>query len=168
MRRMRGLWIAVGGGVLAEKIARAIETRWEFSYPVPEAEVRPGRAEMVIVWLYGTKPNYLGLSQLGRRSATGQVTLMISNLVPLRQMDRTAVRAALPKKFSGRYDPPSIGIDRPTPRLWEEIQKALVEHTVKVDRRLDDLRRALREADDKPRGRISGGLWVWDRECIDC
>jgi hypothetical protein len=166
MRPMSGLWIAVGGGVLAQKIAWAIETRWEFSYPVPEAEIKPRRAEVVIVSLYGTTPDYLGLSQLGRSVATGQVTLMISNLVPVRRMDRIAVRAALPKKFSGRYIPPAIGVDRPTPRLWEEIQKVLIEHTVEVDTRLDDLRRALREADQRPRGRISGGLEIFERDAI--
>jgi hypothetical protein len=156
----------VGGGVLAEKIARAIETRWEFSYPVTEAEVRPRRAEMVIVSLYGTKPNYVGLSQLGRPAATGQVTLIISNLVPVRQMDRTAVRADLPKRFSGRYDPPSNGIDRPTPRLWEEIQKVLVERTNEVNTRMDDLRRAIREVDEMPQGRISGGLEIFERDAV--
>jgi hypothetical protein len=163
---MNGLWIAVGGGALAEKIARAIETRWEFSYPVPETETKPRRAEMVIVSLYGTKPDYLGLSQRGRTITTGQVTLMISNLVPVRRMDRTAVQSALPKKFRRSYDPPAIGVYRPTPRLWEEIQEILVEHTVETDSRLTDLRRALREADETPRGRIGGGLEIFERDAV--
>ena len=77
MPRMSGLWIAVGEGTLAETIARAIETRWELSCAVPEAEIKPRRAEVVIVSLYDTKPNYIGLSQLGRSVATGQVTLRI-------------------------------------------------------------------------------------------
>jgi hypothetical protein len=166
MRRIPGLWLALGGGLLADKIERAIETRWEFSYPVSEGEVKPRRAELVIVSLAGTKPNYIGLSQLGRRAATGQVTLMISNLVPVGRMDRTAVRAALPKKFRGRYDPPPKGVYRPTPRLWEEIQKVLIERTEETSERLDDLRRTLREVDQRPQGRISGGLEVFERDAI--
>ena len=166
MHRMRGLWISIGGGPLADRIALAIETRWEFSYPVSEAEVRPRRAELVIVSLHGTRPDYIGLSQAGRQVATGQVTLMISNLVPVRRMDRSAVRAALPKRFGSHYDPPAKGVTRPTPRLWEEIQQVLVERTARSDARLDDLRDALREADKRPQGRISGGLEIFERDAV--
>jgi hypothetical protein len=157
---MSGLWIARRRHARGENRASDRDTLGVLLRG-PRGRIKPRRAEVVIVSLYDTKPNYIGLSQLGRSLATGEVTLRISNFVPVKQLDRDAVQAALPKKFSGRHEPPTIGVYRSTPHLWEKIQNVIVERTAEIDARLADLRRALRKADEGPRGRVAGGLEIF-------
>jgi hypothetical protein len=57
MKQEDGLWLAINGGALADKIHYAIEKHGQFSYPIPQGDYRPRRAELVIVSLGDRKQN---------------------------------------------------------------------------------------------------------------
>jgi len=98
--------------------------------------------------------------------ATGQVTVVISNLVPLGSLDAGSIRDRLPKKFRGHFDPPrELGWWRPTPRLWEEIQKAIAEAMPGTREPTRDLRSILTGSLGSG-GRDEGGLEVFERDAV--
>lgn len=161
-----GLWIAIGGGSLADRIESSIESRWEFSYSIPQFDVKPRRAELVIVSLRGTIPDFLGISLRGRPGTTGLTTTMISNLVPLRRLKVSEVQAALPARFRRLYDPPREGVYRPSAGLWREIQAILIEQNPQSSDRIANLRRTLTDANRRRRGRVEGGLEIFERDAV--
>jgi hypothetical protein len=166
MSEHNGLWIAIGGGSLADKIESSIQTRWEFSYAVPQADVKPRRAELVVVSLRGTIPDYIGISVRGRPGTTGQTTVMISNLIPLKRLKVTDVKALLPGRFKETYTPPSSGIYRPTPRLWSELQRILIDTSSEITDRIAGLQRALIAANSVVARRTEGGLEIFERDAV--
>lgn len=96
-------------------MANSIEKQDQFTISVTTRDVKPRRSELVLVSLKDTVADYIGPSQSGRRIATGQMTLVISRLVPLAPMMRDAVRRRLPRRFARRFAPPKTGHYRPSP-----------------------------------------------------
>jgi hypothetical protein len=89
-----GLWLTVGGGKLAEAVANSIDEQEQFSATVIQSEIKPRSAELVLVSLNGEVVDYVGISQAGRRVATGQITIAVSNLKEI-GLSCEALRAAL-------------------------------------------------------------------------
>jgi hypothetical protein len=163
MARASGLWIAVGGGALVDDIAASIERDGQFTTTVAVSDVKPRTAEIVIVSMYGSDPMYVGISQAGRRVATGQKTIAISHLKELDRLSNEQIRARLPNRLATRFHPPSAGAYRPTPRLWEEILN--IAATSLPDNALHDLRTVIDDA-DVLQDWIEGGLEVLERDAI--
>ena len=159
-----GLWLTVGGGKLADAVANSIDNQEQFSTTVIQSEIKPRSAELVLVSLNGRLIDYAGISQAGRRVATGQITIAISNLkeigVSCKELD-----AALPPRFSKRFRVPPDGAYRPTPRLWEEILKAIRGKIPAGGSAIDALNRTV-AASQVPLGRIKGGLEVFERDAV--
>jgi hypothetical protein len=166
MRQEHGLWLAVGGGSLAERIHSAIESRGEFSYPVPDADYKPRRAELIVVSLYGRRPDYLGVSLRSNRGTTGQTNVMISNLIPVRRLEPNAIQQRLSKKFDRKFDPPKAGIYRPTPKLWSALLEILVADNSDATTRVNSLQRIISEANLANGGKRSGDLEIFERDAI--
>lgn len=165
MSKPPGLWIAIGGGSVAEAIERSIETDECFSTVVSSRDVRPRDAELAMVALHGDTANYLAISQIGRRIATGQVTIMVSNLIDLRDLRKSTIRDSLPAKFRGRFDPPKSGFYRPTPRLWEEILAVVRTQRPELAARANDLRHIV-AGSRRVSVRVEGGLEVLERDAV--
>jgi hypothetical protein len=166
MAQEDGLWLAINGGVLAEKIHYAIETHGQFSYPIPQGDYQPRRAELVIISLRARMADYIGVSVRSNRGTTGQTNVMISNLVPVPRLSVEDIRSALPQKFSNRFRPPVEGIYRPTPKLWEALLGLLMQRTPENTQRLDALQRTLREANRTGGRKRDGGLETLERDAI--
>jgi hypothetical protein len=65
MAGSKGLWISVGGGSHADKVAASIYYNEQFTTTVAKSQVRPRIAELVIVSMQGTNADYIGISQAG-------------------------------------------------------------------------------------------------------
>jgi len=159
-----GLWITIGAGKLAEAVAYSIGTHEQFSTTVVQSEIRPRSAELVLVSLRGELVDYLGVSQVGRRVATGQVTIGVSNLKEI-GLSCKELNAALPPRFSKYFWVPPEGANRPTPRLWEEILKAIRGKVPDAGSAIDGLNRTV-AASQVPLGRMKGGLEVFERDAV--
>src|SRR5450755_2755351 len=109
-----GLWITVGGGKLAEAVANSIDAHEQFSTTVIQSEIKPRSAELVLVSLNGELVDYVGISQVGRRVATGQITIAVSNLKEI-GLPCEEIGAALPSRFSKYFRVPAEGAYRPSP-----------------------------------------------------
>jgi hypothetical protein len=159
-----GLWIAAGAGRLADAVATSIELHEQFSTTVVQSEIKPRQAEIVIVSLNGENIDYVGISQVGRRVATGQITIAVSNLkdvgVPCEDL-----KAALPPRLSQYFSILADGAYRPTPRVWEEILNILRKKEPSLVEAIDGLTRRVAAAQVRP-GRISGGLEVFERDAV--
>jgi len=158
MARSKGLWISVGGGSHAEKIATSIYFNGQFTTTVPKSEARPRPAELVIVSMGGTNADYIGVSQAGRLVAVDQTTISISNLVEL-NMTNERINEKLPPRMARRFGPPASGVYRVSPGLWNEIL-TIVSNSPKTRRRVRDLQQAVAEA-NHPTRRMEGGLEVF-------
>lgn len=160
-----GLWITAGAEKLADAVLNSIENNDQFSTTVTQSRIKPRHAEIALVSLNGTSVDYIGISQVGRRVATGQVTIAISNLVGIDDLPCEEIEAKLPARFSKWFDPPSEGAWRPTPRLWEEILKVVRSERPVADERFDELNRMV--AASRPvLGRRAGGLEVFERDAV--
>jgi hypothetical protein len=164
MAGSKGLWIAVGGGSHADKIAASIYYNGQFTTTVPKSQVRPRVAELVVVSMEGTDANYIGISQVGRLVAVDQSTLAISNLVELKSMTSERIKRKLTPRLARRFDPPPNGVYRVSLRLWNEILK-VVSGSPKTRRRVRELQQAVADA-QRPNRRIEGGLEVFERDAI--
>jgi hypothetical protein len=165
MANKKGLWISVGGGVLADRTAAAIRNNNQFTTTVSESDVKPRDPELVVVSLYGESADYLGISRVGRLIVTGQVTLAISNLIELKHLEIEAIREKLPPRLARAYVPPQNGVYRPTPRLWEELTDAVTQGISKRRNRIGDLRKIIDAAGIRDHW-IEGGLEVFERDAI--
>src|SRR6185437_6201950 len=121
-------------------------------------------AELVLVSLKDTA-DFIGISQRGRRVATGQMTLVISRLVSLSRMTHDAIREALPHRLASRFAPPSIGQYRPSPRLWEELLKVVSSVGPEIANRIRELARIAQNTRDSW-GPIGGGLDIFERDAV--
>ncbi len=166
MRQEDGLWLAVNGGVLADKIHYAIENHGQFSFPIPQGDYRPRRAELVMVSLGGRKADYFGISVRRKFGTTGQTNVMVSNLMPVEQLSMAEVHASLLKRFQTSFSPPDEGIYRPTPKLWEALLKILIPNTPENNLRLDALQRAFTQANRTGGRSRDGGLEAFERDAI--
>jgi hypothetical protein len=172
--RDSGLWMAFAGE-LAIKIATSIERARQFSTSVVTSEVRPRNTELAVVHLniqkyeeeeFGINSGcYLAVSQSGRQIATGQSTVVVSNVTHVPGITTATIRKLLPRRFSRSFTPPSDGVYRPSPRLWEQLLAILGSRLPGTGVQLPDLLRATDES-RKPRGRIAGGLDVFERDAI--
>lgn len=165
MSTTHGLWIAVGGGVLAERTVSAIWKNNQFTTSVSESDVKPRNAELVIVSLYGTSADYLGISRVGRLVLTGQVTLAISNLIELKRLAIETIREKLPARLQRGFAPPQTGVYRPTPRLWEELTDVVTQGVSKRTKQIRDLNKIISAAQVRDRW-IEGGLEVFERDAV--
>ncbi|MGA2858945.1 MAG: hypothetical protein ABSE40_18910 [Candidatus Sulfotelmatobacter sp.] len=164
MAGSKGLWIAVGGGPHADKISASIHYNGQFTTTVPKSEVRPRVAELVIVSMQGTDADYLGISQAGRLVAVDQTTTVISSLVELSSMTSERIKEKLPSRLARRFEPPTKGVYRVSPRLWSEVLK-VVSSTPGTHKRVQELRQAVAEP-ARPQRRTEGGLEVFERDAI--
>src|ERR1035437_9707914 len=97
-----GLWITAGAGTLSDAVANSIERNDQFSTTVTQSRIKPRHSEIVLVSLQGTSVDYLGISQIGRRVATGQVTISVSNLVGIDDLSCEEIESKLPSRLSKR------------------------------------------------------------------
>jgi hypothetical protein len=164
MARNKGLWIAIGGGPHADKIASSIYYNGQFTTTVVATKVRPRIAELVLVSMKGTDADYIGISQVGRLIAVDQTTIAVSNLVAVKKMNRDQVRKKLPRRLAHRFNPPRTGVYRLTPRLWDEVLRIITADPF-TRKKVANLRRAVTEA-RLQHGRIEGGLEVFERDAI--
>jgi hypothetical protein len=159
-----GLWITAGVGRLADAIAFSIELHEQFSTTVVQSEIKPREAEVVLVSLNGEVVDYVGISQVGRRVATGQIAIVVSNLkeigVPCEEL-----WDALPARLSRHFSIPEEGAYRPSPRLWLELLRILSDKEPHVAEAIGGLTRRVAAAQVRP-GRISGGLEVLERDAV--
>jgi hypothetical protein len=164
MAKPHGLWLAIGGGSLAEAVANSIEAQDQFTISVTARDVKPRSAELVLVSLKDTV-DYIGISQRGRRVATGQMTLVVSRLAPLSRMTQDAIREALPNRLASRFKPPATGQYRPSPRLWEELLKIISSAGPEIAERIRELARIARNTRDSW-GPFGGGLEIFERDAV--
>ena len=164
MAKPHGLWLALGGGSLAEDVANSIENHGQFTMSVTARDVKPRSAELVLVSLNDTV-DYIGISQRGRRVATGQMTLVVSRLASLSRMTHDAVRRALPRRLVSRFKPPATGQYRPSPRLWEELLKIVSSAGPETAEQVRELTRIAQNTRDLW-GPIGGGLDIFERDAV--
>jgi hypothetical protein len=159
-----GLCIVSRGGRLAEAIANSIDAHEQFSTTVIPSEIKPRSAELVLVSLNGELADYVGISQVGRRVATGQITVAVSNLKEI-GLSCKELGTALPPRFSKLFSVPPEGAYRPSPRLWEEIIKAIRAKLPDAGSAIDGLNRTVTASQVQPRRR-AGGLEVFERDAV--
>jgi hypothetical protein len=164
MSKRAGLWIAFGGGDHADKVAASIEHRGQFTKSVILSALRPRAAELVVVSLAGTEADYIGISQKGRLTATDEVTLAVSNLVPVKGLSVEAIRKKLPPRLSFRFSPPLEGVYCPGPRVWESVLSLLAGQRG-VGPRIQDLRHIIDESERRRLG-YEGGIEVFERDAV--
>jgi len=164
MTKRPGLWIAVDES-LAESVQWSIDSKECFTTTVPSRDTRPRHAELVAVSLNSRSIHYLGVCQRGRKVVTGQTTVLVSNAVSVGPIRHESIRSALPPKFRHRFDPPTVGVRRPTPRLWDEILAAVTRSKPDAAASIRELR-ALVAGAELPRGRRRGGLEVFERDAL--
>src|SRR5947209_2191694 len=125
-----GLWIGLAGD-LAIKVAKSIKFKNQFTTTVTTSEINPKAAELAVAHLAIDEYDdqelgdfrgcYIGICQAGREVATGQSTIMVSNLVHVPSVTVEAIKEALPPRFGKMFSPPLSDIYRPSPRLWGEL-----------------------------------------------
>lgn len=161
---MPGLWVAIGGGSLGEAVEASINRDEQFTTTASVSDLKPRTAELAVVSINGVSADYLGISQRGRRVATGQTTIAVSNLIPLDALNINDIRRRLPRRFTNRFDPPAAGISRFGPKLWQEVLGII------VARRPDAAStvRALTAALDSPRANLQrdGDLEIFERDAV--
>ena len=161
-----GLWHTVGGLPLSDKVEASIYHQGQYSTTVVSGNVHPRDAELILVSLFGSSIDYLGISQRGRRAATGKVALTISNLFKLDEIRCQSLRKLLPPKFADRFTPPTTeGVWRPTPKLWEAILDAIGRQGELVASGIHD-RLALVELSKQRPHRTEHGLDICERDAI--
>ncbi len=160
-----GLWYSVGGYPLADQVERRIEKDDHFTTTAVVRDVRPKSSELTVVSMSGSRADYLAIAQKGRRIATGQITVVFSNLVPLDGLGTETIQELLPTKFQDKFDPPDVGWWRPTPRLWEEIQNAIAQARPDSRQPTRDVQSILEGAQGF-RGRVGGGFEVFERDAV--
>lgn len=165
MRKLPGLWIAIGGGSLAEAVSNSIEARGMFTTTLSRGDNSPRAAEIVVVSLRGTTADYVGISQRGRLIATGQNSITVSNLVAIDALEKEAVAKHLPKRVIRNFSPPSSGAMRVSPRLWEEIVNAVIAERPYAKARIRDLADKISQS-RYPMNGGGGDLEIFERDAI--
>lgn len=160
----RGLWITVSTA-LSEAVMASIDREEQFTTTVPYYSVKPRLAELVIVSLDGKAANYLGISQAGRRIATGLITIAVSNVVPIDELTVKGLQELLPNRFKHRFTPPASGAYRPSPALWNVIVQLVTAQQPGIRPKLKQFVKMIGEV-SRPRGRVSGGIEIFDRDAV--
>lgn len=169
MKEEKGLWLAIDGAGLVDKIDYAITAHGQFSYPIPQGDFHPRRAELVLVSLGRRTADYLGISIRSRVGTTGQTNVMISNLIPLEKLLFKAVEAKLPARFRTGFQPPTQGgIYRPTPKLFEALLSIFLPPSAENNLQLNAITRALNEANAQSSRMGDAGLEAFERDAIGC
>jgi hypothetical protein len=164
MRHAHGLWITVGSA-LRGAVEASIERDEQFTTTVPSVDVKPRPAELIIISMDGVAVNYCGVSQVGRRVATGLITVVVSNVFPIDKLTVKLLRSRLPIRFLKWFKPPPGGAYRPSPGLWAAIIEIVVAQRTENKAKLRQLTKIIAGA-GVPRGRISGGLEVFERDAV--
>jgi len=164
MSKGAGLWIAFGGGRHADKVASSIENYGQFTKSVVASSLKPGAAELVVISLSGTQADYIGISQRGRSTATDEVTISVSNLVPINGLSIKAIRGKLSSRLAVLFNPPEEGAYRPGRRVWEEVLNVFVGRP-EVGARIEDLKHTIEES-ARAREGFEGGLEVFERDAV--
>jgi len=174
-RRISGLWLSVTGSK-AEAVLHSIEERNSFSMTVVNAEAHPRKAELAIICISPEEPGaqrfleeaalYIGVSQAGRLVATGESSILVSNLHAIETASIATITTQLPKRFASSFDPPWwTGVYRPSPRLWETILEVLAKVSTESRENISRLWRAAQSAAEGPL-RVNGGLDIYERDAI--
>ena len=164
MRPAHGLWITVGSA-LGEAVEASIDRDEQFTTTVPSYDVKPRPAELVIVSINGRAVDYLGISQAGRLVATGLITVVISNIVPVDKLTVKGLRASLPNRFVQWLNPPASGAYRPPPGLRAAILEVVTAQRSENRAKLKQLTNIIAGASTPP-GRVSSGLEVFERDAV--
>lgn len=156
------IWIAVAGK-LSDSVESSIERDGSFTSTVARREIRPRTAELAVVVIDG-HVRYIGVSQAGRMVATGQISVLVTNLLALESLSEEELRNALPQRLRARFDPPLSGPYRPGPRSWEHILGLLKQHP-NISRSLTKLQEQIAELQGGE-ARREGGLEVFERDAV--
>jgi hypothetical protein len=167
-----GLWITFQG-VLAAKVAASIEYSNQFTTTIVTSDVHPRSAELAVVRLDISEYEgeysdwagyYFGISQAGRKVATGESTLVVSNLVRLPGVTSEQIVASLPKRLTKSFTPYN-GAYRPTPKLWDALIAFLRSKLPEQEMQFNNLANAIRTFNKSVRSR-KDGLDVFERDAI--
>ncbi|MEQ9617047.1 MAG: hypothetical protein RLN60_03330 [Phycisphaerales bacterium] len=161
----KGLWYSVGGSPLSDSVEYSVDKDGQFTTTVVTQDIHPRPVEVAVVSLHGNRADYFATCQKGRKVVTGQITIVFSNLVPLGGIDVNLIRSRLPARFQSGFTPPKLGAWRPTPRLWEKIQKVIGDEQPSVREEIHDLRHIV-AGSQTFRGRREGGLEVFERDAV--
>jgi hypothetical protein len=140
MERTGGLWLAFGGEGRADRIADRIESDDTFTRTVVSSDVKPRRVELALISLEGTEVNYIGVSEAGKRVATDERVIRLSNHVALPGVTLDAIRSTVPTRFQRLLELPSSGVARVTPGAFEAMLAAIVALAPAASPRLRELR----------------------------
>lgn len=159
-----GLWITVDEA-LQEAVIRSIESKECFTTTVAAWEFRPRPTEIVAVAFRGGSLRYIGICQRGRLVATGQVTVLVTNLMEVHAIRPEEIITKLPKRFRERFKPPVAGVYRPTPRLWEEILNIISRTSPEAHSSISEMHHVV-AASKNPGRSARGGIEVFERDAI--
>jgi hypothetical protein len=163
--RPPGLWIDLGGGSLGQAVEASIDRDEQFTTTVSARDLKPKAAELAIISVDGASADYFGISQRGRRVATGQTTIAVSNIVPLDALKIPDIRRRLPKRFTKRFDPPAAGVSRLGPKLWNEVLSIIITQRPRVTSKVRDLTTAI-ESLRSASPRDVGELEIFERDAV--
>lgn len=163
-RKQHGLWIYVGEG-RSDRISDAIYAREQFTQVVDLSEIRPRLAELAIISLSNDTADYLAVATKGRMVATDQISIALSNFVPLGAMPLEKLAAALPRRFASKLPIPVTRIWRPPPGLWENLLDAVGRTGKTTKNDLSQLQRLVASSRESGSKR-EGGLDVFERDAI--
>src|SRR5262249_39241569 len=88
----------------------------------------------------------------------------VSSLIELKHMSLDEIRKQLPPRLARLFNPPQNGVYRVSPRLWDAVLH-VASNAASIRRRVEGFRRAIADA-ERPRGRVEGGLEVFERDAI--
>lgn len=163
MTPRHGLWLKFSESAKLSAIDFAIEAENKFTAVIP-GSIKPRQAELVIISRTGEFADYLGISRAGSRIATGEKRISLSSLVNLEELPVISLRKRLPRKHSSK-DFCKESENRPSPKLWEELLKAIKELRPKAAKELPTLRKLIAEIENSNL-RHNGGLEVFERDAV--
>lgn len=164
MPAKEGLWISVGGEEKAEQVERAIEDGGRFT-AAASTLLSLRKAELCLVSFTGEKVEYIGISQVGPRIATGQKRISVSRLVDLGGISLQSIRDRLPKRFRSAIADVMTESRRISPRLWENMLQTVVALYPSAAEGLKSLKKLVVQFNSVT-GRQDGGLEIFERDAI--
>ena len=163
MTQRHGFWLTFRERQEAESIERAIQENSTFTFAAPSA-LKPRIAELVVISMTGESADYLGIARAGARIATGQKRVAVFHLIDLNELLLMDLRATLPKRFSNR-EFCADRVNRPSPRLWEELLRAITILRPAIESEIPKLNNLVSELVEGNLKR-DGGLEVFERDAI--
>src|SRR5689334_9353635 len=100
MAGKKGLWISLGGEDEAVAVERAIEDGGRFT-AVVSTLLCPRKAELCLVSTTGEMIDYVGISQVGQRVATGKKRIAVTRLTSV-GVSLKDLRTRMPGRFRSK------------------------------------------------------------------